>query len=230
VAVHQSRGRPDQGKTKTIKARSVYLYAPTEDMLASWKKDAESHDMSLSRFLVEVIDDALRHNPDGISLRKETEAHLDRAIKDLAAERKEKESLQMLLAQAERSMAAYRDAMYDVIELSGDEVLLRRLIELFHERNVWKIEQIPRALKLSPLNAEDMKKLKIALDRLKELGVVDGDFESVRCRIGARKKIPKSKHRVRAARFGKRPAGIPRGLRPADDDDRFGKIVPVDAP
>jgi hypothetical protein len=46
--------RPDPGKTKTIKQRSAFICAPTEDMLASWKKEAERHGMPLSGFLVRI--------------------------------------------------------------------------------------------------------------------------------------------------------------------------------
>lgn len=228
--MHQNPGRPDQGKTKTIKARSVYVYAPTEDMLASWKKAAKSYGMPLSGFLVELIDDAMRRNPKGISPREAIQASLDQAMKNLAAERKEKESLKALLAQHEKSIAIYRDSSFKAAEQSEDEKLLHGLVELFHEHTVWRVNDLPQALGLSASNPEDMKRLNSATDRLKKLGVVEGDFETVRCRIGAKKKIPKGRHTVRAARARKRHAGVPRGLRPADDDDRDNPFVQVDAP
>lgn len=62
-------GRPNLGKTDTLKQRSVYIYLPTEEMLEEWKQAARRYDMSLSRFLVEVVDDVLRKNPQGISPR-----------------------------------------------------------------------------------------------------------------------------------------------------------------
>jgi hypothetical protein len=151
-------------------------------------------------------------------------------MKNLSAERTEKDSLKALLAQSEKSMAVYRESSFTAAEQSEDEKLLRDLVELFHERKVWRVNELPQALGLSASNPEDMKRLNNAIDRLRKLGVVEGDFETVRCRIGAKKKIPKGRHTVRAARARKRHAGVPRGLRPEDDDDRDNPFVQVDAP
>ncbi len=197
-------------------------------MLANWKKEAESHEMSLSRFLVELIDDAMRRNPMGISPKKELEARLDQTIRELAAESQEKETLKHLLAKSEKSLADYRDALNTVVESSGDEKLQRSLIDLFHHRVAWRVVEIPPALGLSVSNAEDMKRLAIVMDQLKNLGIIDGDFETVRCRIGAKKKI--SKRSIIAAKNARRHKRISRGLRPADDDDGNSPFVSVDAP
>ncbi len=197
-------------------------------MLANWKKEAESHDMSLSRFLVELIDDAMRRNPMGISPKKELEARLDQAMKELATESQEKETLKHLLAKSEKSLADYRDALNTVVESSGDEQLQRSLIGLFHHRVTWKVVEIPPALGLSATNADDMKRLANVIDQLKNLGVIDGDFETVRCRIGAKKKI--SKCSIIAAKNARRHKRISRGLRSSEDDEGDSPFVPLDAP
>jgi hypothetical protein len=223
------RGRPDQGKTATIKNRSAYIYAPTEEMLATWKKEAKRYGMPLSRYLVELIDDSIRRSPEGVSPRARLERDLAKASTELTSIRKENESLRALLTESEKSTASYRDAIFKVGEHSPDQDMLRRLVGLFEKKPTWRVEEVPAALSLNSSNAEGMNRLNKALGHLKDIGVLEGDFEEVRCRIGGRKKskVPAT---VRAARFAKRHKRVPAGLRPADDDDGDGRIVPVDTP
>jgi hypothetical protein len=224
-----TKGRPDLGKTATIKDRSAYIYAPTEEMLATWKKEAKRYGMPLSRYLVELIDDSMRRSPEGVSPRARLERDLAKASTELAPLRKENESLRTLLAESEKSTASYRDAIYKVGEQSPDQDMLRRLVGLFEKKPTWRVEEMPSALGLNASDAEGMNRLNKALGHLKEIGVLEGDFEEVRCRIGGRKKhkVPAT---VRAARYAKRHKRVLAGLRSADDDDGDSEFVPVDTP
>jgi len=223
------KGRPDQGKTATIKDRSVYIYAPTEEMAATWKKEAKRYGLPLSRYLVELIDDAMRRSPEGLSPRANLEKDLAKASTELASLRKENESLRALLAESEKSTASYRDSLFTVAEHSPDQDMLRRLVGLFEKKPRLRVEVMPSSLGLDVSDAEGMNRLNKALGHLKDIGVLEGDFEEVRCRIGGRKKT-KVPATVRAARSAKRHKRVPGGLRLADDDDGDGRIVPVDTP
>ena len=52
------RGRPNQGKTATIRERCINIYLPTTELVDDWKKDAEKAGMSVSRFVMEVVENA----------------------------------------------------------------------------------------------------------------------------------------------------------------------------
>jgi hypothetical protein len=60
------RGRPNQGKTQTIGARTVDVYLPTEELVEEWRKAAENAGMSLSRYVVEVVERHRQGNPEGL--------------------------------------------------------------------------------------------------------------------------------------------------------------------
>jgi hypothetical protein len=107
--------------------------------------------------------------------------------------------------------------------------MLRRLVGLFEKKPRLRVEVMPSSLGLDVSDAEGMNRLNKALGHLKDIGVLEGDFEEVRCRIGGRKKT-KVPATVRAARSAKRHKRVPGGLRLADDDDGDGRIVPVDTP
>ena len=228
-----SRGRPDLGKTKTIKQRAVYIYLPTEEMLEEWKQAARRFDMSLSRFLVEVVDDVLRKNPQGISPRAEVEARLAQINVELTAFRHENEALRFLLQRAEEELADYRTALSTASQPSQDDDTLRRLIRLFHGRLVWKLQDFPEAMGINTGDQEGMRRLKVALDRLRELGMIEGDFEEVRCKIGGRtqqRKPAKPKAKRKHIKDGKGHPGIHRRLRTEKDDAEYGHIVRVESP
>ena len=226
-------GRPNLGKTDTIKQRSVYIYLPTEEMLEEWKKAAKRFDMSLSGFLVEVVDDVLRKNPQGISPRAEAEVRLAQLKVELTAFRHENEALRFLLKRNEEELADYRAALSTASQPSQDDDTLRCLIALFHGRLVWKLQDFPGAMGIDTGDGEGMRRLKGALDRLRELGMIEGDFEEVRCRIGGRTqrhRPAKPKAKREHLKDGKGYPGIHRRLRPEKDDAEYGHIVRVESP
>ncbi|MEM3614953.1 MAG: hypothetical protein QXK91_06625, partial [Nitrososphaerales archaeon] len=51
--------RPDRGKTRTIKDRAVYVYLPSLEMDEDWRR-AEKAGVSISRFVVERVEDSIR--------------------------------------------------------------------------------------------------------------------------------------------------------------------------
>jgi hypothetical protein len=44
--------KPDRGKTKTIKERTLYVYLPSLEMAEEWKRRAEKAGESLSKFII----------------------------------------------------------------------------------------------------------------------------------------------------------------------------------
>ncbi|MBM4237373.1 MAG: hypothetical protein FJ151_02685, partial [Euryarchaeota archaeon] len=184
-------GRPDLGKSKTIKERTVYLYVPTKDMLDEWKREAGRHGLSLSRFLVEVIDDAVRRSPEGITPRERIKEELQRASSELNSLREEREALRFQLEGTEKQLANYRESLCALAEASKDDALLGRIVALFRRRRVWKLDEIPKALGIDIADAEAMGKLQTGIAYLRKIGLVEGEFEELRCGIGARRKKPR---------------------------------------
>ena len=52
--------RPGRGKTKTIKQRAIYVYLPSLEMVEDWKRRAERAGVSVSKFVVERVEDSIR--------------------------------------------------------------------------------------------------------------------------------------------------------------------------
>lgn len=67
------RGRPNQGKTQTIRERTVDVYLPTSELVEQWKKAANEAGMSLSKYVVEVVERHRAENPKGLAPNWELE-------------------------------------------------------------------------------------------------------------------------------------------------------------
>ena len=48
------------GKTETIKDRTIYVYLPSLEMVEDWKRRAERAGVSISKFIVERVEDSIR--------------------------------------------------------------------------------------------------------------------------------------------------------------------------
>jgi mRNA-degrading endonuclease RelE of RelBE toxin-antitoxin system len=48
-----------RGKTETIKQRALYIYLPSLDMAEEWKRLAEKDKTSISKFIIENVENSL---------------------------------------------------------------------------------------------------------------------------------------------------------------------------
>ncbi len=62
--------KPNLGKTETIKKRTVYIYLPSEEMMKEWKERAEKEGVSLSKFVIERVEDSIRKEEDNAYLAR----------------------------------------------------------------------------------------------------------------------------------------------------------------
>ncbi|RLG91768.1 MAG: hypothetical protein DRO36_03405, partial [Candidatus Hecatellales archaeon] len=77
--------KPNLGKTGTIKDRTVYVYLPSLGMVEDWKRRAEKAGVSLSKFIVERVEDSIRQEEgeEGYLSRLELVRRLRKAEEEL---------------------------------------------------------------------------------------------------------------------------------------------------
>ena len=220
-------GRPNRGRTETLKQRSVYLYAPTEKMLAKWKTEAGRYGMSLSSYLVEVIDDAMRKTPSGLTPRQKLEEELGQATSDLQAVRMQRDSLRSRLEESEATIAKYRESLEDVLSYVPDEKLQLRVVLLFRKRSRWRIDDFTREMGMDTGKPEDLNKVKGAVEHLKRIGLVEGDFGEWRWLCGFKSKHVKHSPEVAKILRERRRRRVSRRLQAARHDAAVGSIIRV---
>ena len=91
--------KPNRGKTETVKQRVVYVYLPTLEMTEDWKSRAEKADTSISKFIIDRVEDSIRmEKGEGNYLnRLELMKRLSSAEEELKNLRKENNLLKKLV-------------------------------------------------------------------------------------------------------------------------------------
>ena len=151
----KAAGRPNLGKTETIKQRALTVYLPTEELVEKWREEAKRYGVPLSRFIVEMVDDSIRKNPAGMTPREELEKELNDVKTEMKQVKTRLESAEEALKQADTTMADYRSKLSDPLLSSEDAELTSRLIEMFLAEKVLNIDEVPDrfGIKLDDENA-----------------------------------------------------------------------------
>lgn len=191
--------RPNQGKTQTIRARTVDVYLPTEELVEEWKKAAETADMSLSRYVIEVVERHREGSPEGLVPNwqlEEKAAQLEKEFRILcekyvildSAFKKQGEDLQRVseaLQKASRSMV--------------DPGMARRMIRVFLAApdEDHSLLDLPGQLGVEDTDMEAIDKFRETSIFLKEIGLIEhSGFLSWRWKLGR----PPRTHHISAAR------------------------------
>ena len=192
-------GRPNQGKTQTIRERTIDVYLPTTEMVEEWKKAAETADMSLSRYVIEVVERHREGSPEGLVPNwqlEEKAAQLEKEFRILAekyvildsAFKKQGEDLQRVskdLQKASRSLV--------------DPQMARRMIRVFLAApdEDHSLMDLPGEVGVEDTDMEAIDKFRETSMFLQEIGLIEqSGFLAKRWKLGR----PSRKHHISAAR------------------------------
>lgn len=181
-------GRPNLGKTETIRQRAVNVYLPTAEMLGKWKSEAERYGVPLSCFIVETVDDSIRKNPAGVTPREALEKELNDTKAELKQSRARLESAEEALKRADVTVADYRAKLSEPVLPSTDAEFTSRLIELFLAEKVLNIDEVPEKLGVELTDSKAVERLKSSVDLLKKAGLVESGMMEWRWTGGGKRK------------------------------------------
>jgi len=175
----RSRGRPR--KSETIKERTVSVYLPDKDMLNEWKKVAADHELSLSRFIIERIEESFKQNGDGERYTRrdliERNQQLERENGGL---RKELELKTKVYEALDRENKNLRNQPW--LNPSAHENLQfsKELIALFRERKRVFFDDLLPALGIKPTEVDSVKAVNNQLAVLAGYGLITQDLKGWR--------------------------------------------------
>ncbi|MFQ5870563.1 MAG: hypothetical protein ACE5IB_00170 [Candidatus Geothermarchaeales archaeon] len=162
------------GKTETIKQRTVYVYAPSEETRTRWERAAKEAGMSLSRFIVDTVDAAIREGEDSdFRSRKDLwkeNVTLREANKRLADEKK---MLSALVEKLEDEVRRYRTELF--LEAPNKQKVRqyeRDLIDILREGGVLSSEEVLDRLRIRPTDTRSAQAIRIQLENLQAYGLV----------------------------------------------------------
>jgi hypothetical protein len=143
-------GRPNQGKTETIRQRKVDVYLPTTELLQQWKEAAESSGMPLSKYILEVVEQhrqGVQEVTMPAALLEEKAKMLERNLSALTLRF---ETLNLAFHQQEVELSRLSSDYLSAKEGSLDVPMVRDLIQTFRSRSKegWHFTDIWSSMKI----------------------------------------------------------------------------------
>jgi hypothetical protein len=158
-------------KKKELKQRAIYVYPPA-DMADKWKTSAEEASTSISKFVIEHVENSLNSEDEGYSSRV---ALIDE-VKHLREKIKEREQrvdhLEILVEKLEEDLRFYRSKMFTDENFSGVRQYDKKLISILREPGAHSDDEILNRLRINPSESEVMKAVSNQLVNLVANGLV----------------------------------------------------------
>ena len=167
--------KPNKGKTETIKDRAIYVYLPSLEMVEDWKRRAEKAGVSISKFVVERVEDSIRREEGDESYlsRAELVKRLRSVEEELKKLREENRLLKRLVENLDNELRRYRAQPFLQEAFEGVRRFDRDLLELLRRGGSYSEEEILAHLNIDPSDVELVKAVDRQLEALEAYGLVE---------------------------------------------------------
>jgi len=167
--------KPNMGKTETIKDRAIYVYLPSLEMVEDWKCRADKAGASISKFVVERVEDSIRREEgeEGYLSRLELLKRLNVAEEELKKLRGENSLLKKLVDNLDNELKRYRAKPFLEESFEGVRRFDKELIDLLKEGGSYTDDMILSRLNIDPSNADLVKAVSKQLEILEAYGLVE---------------------------------------------------------
>lgn len=175
----QSVGRPR--KKETIKEQSIYVYLPDKLMVEEWKSLAMENDQSISRFVMERVEDSLRKNGEGSRFsRKDLLDRVQQLEKENIEYKKEHDVKSRAYDAIEKEVQTLRVSPFlDPIN-KGFKQVGNDLVSLLRTRKRLGYDELLPALGIKPTEIELVKGVNNQIEVLVQYGLVQVDLRGWR--------------------------------------------------
>lgn len=167
-------------RTKTTRKRAVTLYLPTEEMKDNWYKIAkEKKGMSVSNFIIEIVEDYLQKNKEFSTkddifnqLKKFTSQNKRLQIENMELQKKV-EMLNLLTNRYENQLMKYRNKTFiENGKFEGIREYHQSLIELFKRKISVNEDELVDLLHINPSDKDSLKAISKQIENLEDYGLI----------------------------------------------------------
>jgi hypothetical protein len=171
------------GKTETIKERAIYVYLSSIEQKESWKERAKKQGTSVSKFVIECVEDSLGREED---VSYKSRGDLWKEIRELREQldkmAKEKRVLEIAFDRLEKELRRYRAQPFLEENFSGVRRYQRELVDILREGRVIRSDEILRRIGIQPSEHEVIKAISNQLENLESYGLVQSSSKGWRWR------------------------------------------------
>jgi len=167
----EPRGR----KTETIKERAVYVYLPSLEMVEDWKQRAEKGGVSISKFVIERVEESIQREEGEESYlsRAELIKKLRDAEEELKKARNENRLLKKLAENLDNELRRYRTQPFLEESFEGVRKFDKDLVELLRKGGSYTQEQILAHLNIDASDSDLVKAVGKQLEALEGYGLLE---------------------------------------------------------
>jgi hypothetical protein len=166
--------KPNKGKTKTIKKRAIYVYLPSQKMSDEWKKRADKAGSSISKFVIDRVEDSLRtEDGEGYLNRLELVKKLDAQEEELKQLRTDNRLLKKLVENLDNEAKRLRAQPFLNDSFKGVRRYNQELLTILKEGGSYSGEELLTKLNIDPSETDLIKAVNKQLEMLESYGLVE---------------------------------------------------------
>ena len=167
--------KPNKGKTRTIKKRSVYVYLPSETMTGDWKRRAATAGVSISKFVMDRVEDSIRkeEGEKGYLSRLELIRKLSSSEEELKRLRNDNRLLKKLVDNLDNELKRFRVKPFLEDDFKGTRRFDKELINLLRAGGSYSGEEILTNLSINMSDIDLVKAINKQLEVLEHYGLVE---------------------------------------------------------
>ena len=130
-------------KKKELKQRAIYVYPPSE-MAENWKKRAEKSSTSISKFVIEHVENSLGSAEDDYRSRTIVIEENRQLRESLDEKEKRNHHLELLVEKLEEDLRIYRSRLFTDTSSIGTRTYDKQLITILREPGAHNTDTILR--------------------------------------------------------------------------------------
>jgi len=171
-------------KNNQLTDRAIYVYLPTVDMADEWKSKADKASLSVSKFVIEHVENSLKQEDErkgSFASRAELLKHLEEKEEENVSLKNENRMLKMLADNFDKELKKYRARPfleYDTEhkgrtkKFQGIREYDKELIQLLKEQGTIDSDRILKELGIRPKDTDLVKAISRQLELLQEYRLV----------------------------------------------------------
>ena len=167
----EKKKRLKSNKTGTIKQRAIYVYLPSIETAQRWKEIAEKEGGSISKFVIEHVENSLQQENEHIP-RAELLEKIKRLEEENRELRKQNRMLNKVVDNLESELRTFRLQPFLEPHYEGIRRYEKELVELLRSRSRIRNDEILDALNIDPRNPDVIKAINKQLENLEAYGLI----------------------------------------------------------
>lgn len=157
-------------KKKELKQRAIYVYPPAE-MAENWKKLAEKSGTSISKMVIEHVENSLNLAEDDYRSRSIILEENHQLKEALAEKEKRNHHLELLVDKLEEDLRVYRSKLF-IDSQEGSRTYDKQLVTFLREPGSHNTDSILNRLKVKPTDTDTIKAISYQISNLESYGLV----------------------------------------------------------